>query len=97
MIFKGITGLLQRNKNEPFVAVDIGSSSIKVLSFDLSGPRPKLVGAGMAPTPAAAVANNMVAKPDQVASTIRTIMSSNEIPGQKAIFAVPGPTALRRG
>ncbi len=96
MIYKGIAGLLHRNKEEPFVAVDIGSSSIKVLSFDLAGARPKLIGAGVGATPAGGVSNNMITKQEQVASTIRSIVSSNEIPGNKAVFAVPGPTAFTK-
>lgn len=96
MITKAIDTLLKRKKEEPFVAIDVGSSAIKVLAFDLSGSRPKLVGAGSAPTPAGAVANNQIVKPDQVAASIRTILSSNEIPGRKAVFAVPGPTAFTK-
>ena len=96
MLLKGITALLARKKEEPFLAIDIGSSSIKILSFDLSESRPKLVGAGMAPTPAGAVANNTVVRPDQVAATIRSIIAANEIVGTKATFSVPGPTAFTK-
>ena len=96
MLLKGLTSFLNRKNDEPFIAVDIGSSSIKILSFELSGGKPKLLGAAIAPTPAGAVSNNAVTKVEQVAQTIRGLIDANEMKGKRAIFAVPGPSAFTK-
>ncbi|MFN8390491.1 MAG: type IV pilus assembly protein PilM [Bdellovibrionota bacterium] len=96
MLLKGFATLLGKGKDEPYIAVDIGSSSIKLLSLDLSGSKPRLLSAAIAPTPAGAVANNTVMRPEQVAQSIRTLLDANDMKGKRAIFAVPGPSAFTK-
>lgn len=96
MLLKSLATLLGKKNDDPFIAVDIGSSSIKVLSFDIRGSKPKLLAAAVAPTPAGAVANNMVTKVEQTAQTIRSLIEANDMKGKRAIFAVPGPSAFTK-
>ena len=96
MLLKAFPTFLGKNKDEPYIALDIGSSSIKALSFDVRGAKPKLLGAAVAPTPAGAVTNNSIVKIEQVAQTIRSLIQANEMTGTRAIFAVPGPSAFTK-
>ena len=85
---KNLLSFFDKKNNEPFIAVDIGSSSIKVLSLDMSGGRPKVLGIGTAPTPANAITNAGISKPEQVGNTLKTLIETNEIRASRAIFAL---------
>jgi type IV pilus assembly protein PilM len=91
-----VSSLFGKTDNEPFIAVDIGTSAIKVLSLEASGDKLTLLNAGIAPTPANAVSNNAVGKPEQVGKAIRSVIESNDIKGTKAAFVVPGPAAFTK-
>lgn len=91
-----ILTLLGRKKDEQLVSIDIGTSTIKVMELDMRGRRPKLIGAGMAPTPAQAISNNMVTRLEPVATAIRSIMEANDMQSTKAIIALPGPSAFSK-
>ena len=91
-----LDSILGRGKKEHFVSVDIGSSSIKMMEFDVSGSSPRLVSACVAPTPAGAINNNIIVRPDQVAAAIRALVDANEIKATKATFSIPGPTAFTK-
>lgn len=90
------TSLFAKSGSEPLLAIDIGSSSIKVMELDVIGDKPRLITMGSAPTPAGAVNNNMVVRPDLVATQIRSIISSNDMTSKKAVVAVPGPSAFTK-
>lgn len=96
MLLNGLSALLGKKKDEPYIAIDIGSSSIKALSLDVRGSKPKLLAAAVAPTPAGAVANNTIVKPEQVGQTLRNLISSNEMTGKRAVFSIPGPSAFTK-
>lgn len=85
-----IERLLGRNRNEPIVSVDIGTSAIKVMCLDTTHSKPKLIGAGVGPTPANAISNNAVVKPEQVGAAIRSLLDANGITATKAAFVMPG-------
>lgn len=84
-----------KKNSEPFVAIDIGTSTIKVLSLDVSGDKPKVLGIGTAPTPANALGQG-VSKPEQVGNAIKTLIETNEIRGTKAIFSLPASVVFSK-
>lgn len=91
-----IERLLGRNKNEPYVSVDIGTSAIKVMCVDTASPKPKLLGAGVGTTPAGAINNNTVVKTEQVGNAIRSLVAANGITATKAAFVIPGTCAFTK-
>ncbi len=92
-----VSSLLGPKKHEQFLAVDIGSSSIKALELDISDPsRPKLKTAAIAPLPSGVLSNNAVSKPEVVANTLRTLLETNEITSKKVAFALPGPAVFTK-
>lgn len=90
------SSLLKGSGSEPFIGIDIGTSSIKAMSLDISGHKPKLLGCGQAPTPASAINNNAVRAPEQIGKAISSIIEANEILGTKVVFAVPGPAVFTK-
>ena len=56
---------------ESYVAIDIGSSSIKMLEVRTATDQLELLNWGSIPTPAAAIQSNMVSEPDRVAEAVR--------------------------
>ncbi|HQH25926.1 MAG TPA: type IV pilus assembly protein PilM [Oligoflexia bacterium] len=96
-----LSSFLKKSDDEPFIAVDIGTSAIKILSVMPTGDRfarqgYKLVGVGVAPTPAGAVNNNAVVKPEAVGKAIRTLIDANDIKGERTTFAVPAPAVFTK-
>ena len=87
---------LKKSSNEPYVSVDIGTSTIKLMELDVRGEKPKLLSLGIGATPANSINNNAISKPDQIAETIRSIMAANEIKSNKAVIAIPGPCAFTK-
>ncbi len=92
----GIFSSLFGGKNEPFVSIDIGTSTIKVVCLDMSGSKPKLLSAGSALTPADAISNNAITDPEKIAEVIRSIVQANEIEGTKVAFSIPGPAVFTK-
>lgn len=93
-MISGLGELLGKKKIEQLVSVDIGTSAIKLMELDISGRRPRLIAVGIGATPAGAISNNVVNKPDQVASVIRSVIEANDIKATKAVIALPGPCAF---
>lgn len=83
-------------EQETLVAIDIGSSKIKAMVLDVSGEKPKLVSAGMTPTPANAFKNNQVTNAAQLGAAIRSLLDSNDITLEKAVFSIPGPNVFTK-
>jgi len=92
-----VNSLFGKKRYEQFLAIDIGSSSIKVLELDISNPQsPVLKSASIAPLPAGAVNNNAVAKPEIVSNTLKTLLEANDIKSKKVAFALPGPAVFTK-
>lgn len=84
-------------KQEDFLAIDIGSSSIKIMSVESVGSeQPKLKVAAIAPLAGGAVTNNAIAKPEIVSNTIKTLLETNEISAKKVAFSLPGPAVFTK-
>ena len=95
-IIESINSLLGRSKKEPFVSVDIGTSSIKVMELDVNTTPFTVTAAAIAPTPADAISNNTVTKPQEVASVLKALLEENDIQTKKAVFCVPGPAVFTK-
>lgn len=93
---RGFYKLIGKVDDRPLTAVDIGSSTIKVVSVDLKGARPKILAAASAETPAGSFTNNVIVRPDAVAAALKALLSSVELSGDQVVFAVPGPAAFTK-
>lgn len=85
-----------KTADEPVISLDIGTSSIKLLELDLSGGQPTLLAAASSPSPAGALSNNAVARPEEIAKVIQSMIEANEITATKVVTAVPGPSAFSK-
>jgi type IV pilus assembly protein PilM len=96
-----IGGLFQRSLSDlfpgrrgSFLAVDIGSSCVKLVETDGSAGHIRITGAGIAPLSPTAVQNNLIQDPDEVAQTIRNLVRQTGVRATQAITAVPGPSVM---
>jgi type IV pilus assembly protein PilM len=83
-------------RREGFVALDIGSSSIKMVeaSVDKSGYR--ILSLGILPLPANSIQNNMVVDPKPVVETIRKLVETSGVKSKQVISAVPGRAVIMK-
>lgn len=88
------SGLNPFRKEAGFIALDIGSSSIKMVEAAGEKTGYRLVSVGMLPLPPTAVQNNMVAEKDVVVKTIRSLIQANGIKATQVISAVPGRAVI---
>ncbi len=76
------------------VAVDIGSTSVKLVEVRGSPEAPELVRAGMAALPEGALQNNTIADVVAVAEVIRSLIADLGVTARRAVTAVPGPSVI---
>jgi len=81
-------------KEGGYVALDIGSSSIKMVEVGVESSGYRLINVGILPLPATAIENNMVADRDAVVRAIQSLMESHGVTATQAISAVPGRVAI---
>jgi type IV pilus assembly protein PilM len=81
-------------RDEPYLSVDIGSSSIKILEIRGAVGELRLLNAASLPTPPSAIQNNMVYETTAVAEAIRALIEIHGIRARKVITAVPGPAVI---
>ena len=81
-------------RQETYAAIDIGSSSIKVLEVRTLSDQLELLNWGSIPTPPSAIQSNMVSEPDRVGEAIKALLEAKGIRSRKAITAVPGPAVM---
>ncbi len=81
-------------RQESYTAIDIGSSSIKVLEVRTTSEQLELVNWGAIPTPPSAIQSNMVSEPDRVGEAVKALLDAKGIRARKAITAVPGPAVM---
>lgn len=96
MKLKKLYSLFGANDQEPLVAIDIGTSKIKVMVIDITGDKPKLVSVGIAPTPASSIQNNAVTNPARIGQAIRALLNANEITIERATVGIPGPAVFTK-
>jgi len=81
-------------RDEPYISVDIGSNSIKIVEICGQSGGLRLLNAASLPTPPSAIQNNMVYETAAVAEVIRALIESRGIRAKKVITAVPGPAVI---
>ncbi len=81
-------------REENYLSVDIGSSSIKVIEARTGTQGLEVLGYGSVVTPSAAIHSNMVIEPDLVAQSLRSLIEQKGIRARKAVTAVPGPAVM---
>ncbi len=81
-------------REENYLSVDIGSSTIKVLEVRTGTNGLEVLNFGTVPTPSSAIHSNMVTEPDLVADALRSLLDLKGIRARKAITAVPGPAVM---
>ena len=77
-----------------FVALDIGSSSIKMVEVAVEKNGYRLLNVGIQPIPALAIQNNMVADREAVVRAIQSLMRDHGVKATQVIAAVPGRVAI---
>lgn len=77
-----------------FVALDIGSSAIKLLEVRGTSSNPEILRAGIAPVPEGALQNNSVHDVVAIAQVIRGLTDSLGVRARQVITAVPGPAVI---
>ena len=88
------SGLNPFRKEGGFVALDIGSSSIKMVEAAGEKSGYRLASVGILPLPPTAVQNNMVADKDVVVKTIQSLIQANGIKATQVVSAVPGRAVI---
>jgi len=81
-------------RGEPYLSIDIGSSSIKIIEVSGRPGQLRVTKAVALPTPPAAIQNNMVYETSAVAEATKALANSAGIRARKAITAVPGPAVI---
>jgi type IV pilus assembly protein PilM len=81
-------------RQESYVAVDIGSSSIKILEVRTETDHLELLNWGSIPTPPSAIQSNMVSEPDRVGEAVKALLDAKGVRAKKAVTAVPGPAVM---
>lgn len=89
-----LAGLNPFRKEEGFVALDIGSSSIKMVEAIGEKNGYRLVNLGILPLPSTAVQNNMIAEKDVVVKTIQSLIQANGVKATRVVSAVPGRAVI---
>ena len=91
-----VATLMGSQEQEQMVSIDIGSSKIKTMVLDISGEKPVLEAAGLTPTPANAIKNNVIVNPEHIGAAIRSLIDANEISLTKAVVSIPGPSVFTK-
>ncbi|MFQ5683679.1 MAG: type IV pilus assembly protein PilM [Candidatus Binatia bacterium] len=77
-----------------FVALDIGSSSVKMVEASEGKNGYRIISLGVLPLPSTAVQNNMIADKDVVVRTIQSLVQANGVKATRAVTAVPGRAVI---
>jgi type IV pilus assembly protein PilM len=81
-------------REESYLSLDIGSSTIKLLEVRGKIGGVRVVNAGTLPTPASGIQNNMVFETEAVAEATRALVESCGMRARKVVTAVPGPAVI---
>lgn len=84
------------NKPESLVAIDIGSSAVKVLELDDSEDKPSLLNMAMKELPPDVFSGNVISKPEKIAEIIGELLEANEVGQKRVATAVPGPSVFTK-
>jgi type IV pilus assembly protein PilM len=79
---------------EDYIALDIGSSSVKLVEAVKDKTSYRITNIGIAPLPPTAVQNNMIVEKGPVAAAIRNLAREHRIKAKRVISVVPGRAAI---
>lgn len=83
-------------KKESLLAVDIGSSVLKVIELDILGAKPRVLSVGVVEMPPDIFTNNIIAKPDLVAEYLTNLLDENDIADRRVAIAVPASSVFTK-
>lgn len=81
-------------RKESLVAIDVGSSAIKLVELDLSESPPKLLNIGVSPVEEEIFDGNLLVKPEIVSEQIMALLEANSISGKRICISLPGPSVF---
>jgi type IV pilus assembly protein PilM len=84
------------SRNDGFVALDIGASSIKLVETAVERNGFRLVNLGLLPLPPDSIQQNMVVEPAPIIDAVRRLIKELGVSAQKAICAVPGRAVIMK-
>lgn len=90
---RSLTDFLPGRKSS-VLAIDIGSSCVKLVEADGTPSQVRILAAGIAPLSPTAVQNNLIQEPDEVAEVIRDLVKQTGARSTDVITAVPGPAVM---
>ncbi len=93
LLSSSVLGLFSRG-GSGLLAVDIGSSCVKLVETDGPAGNIRIVTAGIAPLPPTAVQNNLIQDPDAVAQVLRDLVKRTGARAKEVVTAVPGPAVM---
>jgi type IV pilus assembly protein PilM len=82
--------------NDGYVALDIGSSSIKMVEASVDKGGYRIRSLAILPIPENAIQNNMVVDTGPVVNTIRRLIDENGVKAKQVISAVPGRAVIMK-
>jgi type IV pilus assembly protein PilM len=91
-----LSALTSFGRNGGFVALDIGSSSIKMVETSIERGGYRVLSLGVLPVPLDAIQNNMVVNAKLVADTIRRLVQENRVKSTQVVSAVPGRAVIMK-
>lgn len=92
--FGRIFGRLTGGRSGSYVALDIGSSAVKLLEVRGPASSPEILRAGIAPIPEGALQNNTVQDVVAVSDVIRRLVDGLGVRARQVVTAVPGPAVI---
>jgi type IV pilus assembly protein PilM len=90
------SSLLSFGTGNGFVALDIGSSSIKMVESSIEKNRYQLLNLGIVQVPPKAIQNNMIVDHRSVVEAIRRLLQEHNVKAKNVISAVPGRAAIMK-
>jgi type IV pilus assembly protein PilM len=91
-----LSRLTSFGRNGGFVALDIGSSSIKMVETSIERGGYRVLSLGVHPIPVDAIQNNMVVNPEPVVQAIRQLIKKSNVRSTKVVSAVPGRAVIMK-
>lgn len=83
-------------KQDIFVALDIGSTSIKLLELDMGSEPPRIKNIARVPLDPTFFANNSIGNTEKVAEILAGLLEANQVVDRKACIAMPAPTVFTK-
>ena len=84
------------SSNDGYVALDIGSSSIKMVEAGVDKTSYRVLNLGILPLPENAIQNNMIVDAQPVVDVIRRLIQENGVKAKQVISAVPGRAVIMK-